>query len=140
VTNSSRTGFINHQGRAIALMDFSGITDEAEAKAVIAEAKRFVAARPRVRDLLTLVDATGSRCTAAVVEQLKDLARHNAPWVLAGSVVGLNPILRLFLRIITVVTGRKLAVFRTRDEAMAWLVKQRTPPASVPEEWIESME
>jgi hypothetical protein len=55
-------------------------------------------------------------------------------------VVGLNPILRLFLRIITFVTGRKLAVFRTRDEAQEWLVKQHTPPASVPEEWIESME
>jgi hypothetical protein len=44
------------------------------------------------------------------------------------------------LRIITSVTGRKLAVFRTREEAMAWLVKQHTPPASVPQEWIESME
>jgi hypothetical protein len=140
VTNPARTRFINHQGRAIVLMDFSAIVDEAEARPVIAEAKRFVASRPPVRDLLTLVDATDSRCTTPIVEQLKDLARHNAPWVLAGAVVGLNPILRLFLRIITVVTGRKLAVFRTREAAMAWLVKQRTPPASVPQEWIETTE
>jgi hypothetical protein len=45
-------------------MDFSGITEDSEAIPAIAEAKRFVAARPPVRDLLTLVDATGSRCTA----------------------------------------------------------------------------
>jgi len=121
-------------------MDFSGITLEDEALPIIAEAKRFVAARPPVRDLLTLVDATGSRCTGPVVEQLKDLAKHNKPWVLAGAVVGLNPILRLFLRIITCVTGRKLAVFRTRDEAQAWLAKQHTPPSSVPEQWAEPAE
>ena len=140
MTTSPRTRFINHQGRAIVLMDFSGITGEAEAMPIIDEAKRFVAARPQVRDLLTLVDATGSVCTGAVVERLKDLAKHNTPWVLAGAVVGLSPILRLFLRIITFVTGRKLAVFRTRDEAQAWLVEQHTPPTAVPEQWIESAE
>jgi len=121
-------------------MDFSGITLEDEAMPIIEEARRFVASRPQVRDLLTLVDATGSRCTGPVIERLKELAKHNGPWVLAGAVVGLNPILRLFLRIITFVTGRKLAVFRTRDEAQAWLVQQHTPPASVPEHWAEPAE
>jgi hypothetical protein len=140
VTTSPRTRFIKHQGRSIVLMDFSGITLEDEAMPVIEEARRFVASRPQVRDLLTLVDATGSRCTGAVIERLKELAKHNGPWVLAGAVVGLNPILRLFLRIITFVTGRKLAVFRTRDEAQAWLVQQHTPPASVPEHWAEPAE
>jgi len=139
VTNPLRTRFIEHQGRQIVLMDFSHIVDEPLAETVIAEAKRFVAAQPRVRNLLTLVDATGSRCTAPLVEQLRDLAAHNTPWVLAGSVVGVNPILSLLLRIITSVTGRKLAAFRTREEAMAWLVRQQVPPTTVPQEWTEAV-
>ena len=119
-------------------MDFSHVTDEAIASGAIAEAKRFVASQPRVRNLLTLVDAQGSIYTAPLIEQLKDLAHHNTPWVLAGAVVGLSPLLRLLMRIITTVTGRKLATFRTIDDAKAWLVKQRVPPEQVPEEWTET--
>lgn len=140
MTSSPRTRFIDHQGRAIVLMDFSHILDEGEARRAIAEAKAFVASQPLARNLLTLVDGTGSQCTAAIVERLRDLAKHNEPWVLAGSVVGVNPILRVFLRIILTFTGRKLAAFRTRDQAKAWLVQQHAPPQSVPQEWVESLE
>ena len=133
-----RTRFVRHEGRAIVLMNFSQITDEALATAAIAEAKRFVAAQPRVRNLLTLVDAQGSIYTAPLIEQLKDLAHHNTPWVMAGAVVGLTPLLRLLMRIITTVTGRKLATFRTLEDAKAWLVKQEVPPTQVPEEWTET--
>jgi hypothetical protein len=139
VTNLPRTRFIEHKDRKIVLMDFSHIIDEATGEAAIAEAKRFVAAQPRVRNLLTMVDATGARATAPLIEQLRDLAAHNTPWVLAGSVVGVNPILSLLLRIITSVTGRKLAAFRTRDDAKEWLVKQQVPPTTVPQEWTEAI-
>jgi hypothetical protein len=138
VTVPGRTRFIRHEGRDIVLMDFSQISDEAVATAVIAEAKRFVASQPRVRNLLTLVDAKGSIYTAPLIEQLKDLAQHNTPWVMAGAVVGLTPLLRLLMRIITTVTGRKLGTFRTVDDAKAWLVKQKAPPTQVPEEWMET--
>jgi hypothetical protein len=138
VTDNPRTRFVRHQGRAIVLMDFSHIVDEVLATQVIAQARQFVADQPQVRNLLTMVDATGARCTAPLVEQLRDLATHNTPWVVAGSVVGVNAILSLLLRIITAVSGRKLAAFRTRDEAMAWLVRQETPPTSVPQQWTET--
>jgi hypothetical protein len=137
VTGPGRTRFIEHEGRAIVLMDFSQISDEAYATVVIAEAKRFVAGQPRIRNLLTLVDVTGSMATPPLIEQLKDLARHNTPWVLAGAVVGVSMVLRLLMRIITAVTGRKLATFRSVDDAKDWLVAQQAPPTQVPEEWTE---
>jgi hypothetical protein len=128
-----RTRFVRHHGRPIVLMDFSRVQDEREALQIIAEARRFVAAQPRMRTLLTLVDVSASTYTPAILEALQNLAKHDEPWVLAGAVVGLNAFRRIALRMITMFSGRQLAVLRSREDAMDWLVQQEAPPSDVPD-------
>jgi len=85
-----RTRFIEHEERQIVLMDFSNITDPAEGLAVIEEARKFVAEQPKRRNLLTLVDITGSTQDPKIMDALQALAEHDKPWVLAGAVVGVS--------------------------------------------------
>jgi hypothetical protein len=130
---ADRTRVIEHKGHAIILMDFSQLKVPQETLAVIDAATRFVAAQPKVQNLRTLVDVSGSVYDYDVLEALKALAAHNKPWVLAGAVVGLSPLRRLAVRIVCFFSGRKLASFKTLEEAKEWLVAQQAPPAEVPE-------
>jgi hypothetical protein len=116
-----RTRFIEHEGRAIVLMDFSNIWRIDEGLKAIEEASRFVAARPKQQALLTLVHLTDSTFD------------DRRPWVLPGSGVGLRGMQRVMYRLITTFSGRKLAAFDTLEDAKRWLVAQKEPPTSVPE-------
>jgi hypothetical protein len=129
----SRTGFIEHQERQIVLMNFAGIQSPEEALLAIEEARAFVAAQPRRRNLLTLVDVTGSMQDNRVMEALKALAEHDKPWVLAGAVVGVSTLTRVLFRLVVMLSGRKLATFGSVDDAKDWLVRQWVPPSSVPD-------
>jgi hypothetical protein len=128
-----RTQFIEHQERRIVFMDFAGVQGVEEALQIIEEARLFVASQPRRRNLLTLVDVTGSTQDSRVVDALKALAEHDKPWVLAGAVVGINALKRMMFRLIVMMSGRKLASFASLDDAKDWLVTQWVPPASVPD-------
>jgi hypothetical protein len=129
----ARTQFVTHEDRQIVLMDFSHVTSTDEALTVIEEARQFVAAQPRRRNLLTLVDVTDSVQDDRVIEALKALAEHDKPWVMAGAVVGVGGARRLLFKLVTMFSGRKLARFASQDDAKEWLVRQYVPPSSVPD-------
>ena len=132
-----RTKLIEHAGRSIVLMNFSDLTSRLEYLEAIEAARLFVAAQPPVQNLLTLVDVTATFYHPEVVEALTKLAVHNKPWVLAAAVVGLTPLRRLVYRLVVAFSGRKIGSFKTMDEAKAWLVSQKTPPALVPQDFNE---
>lgn len=135
---SARVRFIEHKNRRILFLDLAQLNgDDPATVEAIEAARQAVAALPRERTLLSLVDATGSAPTPKSMEALKEYAKHNTPWVLASAVVGITPILRLFLRIITFTSGRKVAVLRTLDEGKEWLVAQKEPPSEIPQDFID---
>lgn len=119
-----RTRFIEHQGRRIVLLDFTSLTVEAECLAEIEKARQFFAAQKPDGTMLTMTDGTGARYTSKVMEALKQLAAHNKPYVRAGAAVTTSRLHRVVVTAVAIFTGRHLAVFATRQEAMAWLVKQ----------------
>ena len=128
----NRTKFIEHAGRRIVYMDFSNVQDAGEALRIIEQARLFVAAQPRRKELLTLVNVENSKFDDRIVHALKNLAKHDAPWVLAGAVVGMSALQRVIYRVINTFSGRRLAAFETVEEAKAWLVKHEQPVESVP--------
>ncbi len=119
-----RTRFIDYQGRRIVLLDFTNLTVEADCLTEIAKAKQFFDQQPVDGTLLTCTDGSGARYTSKVMEALKQLAAHNKPYVRAGAAVTDARLHRVVLAAIAVFTGRHLPAFGTRNEALAWLVKQ----------------
>jgi hypothetical protein len=128
-----RTSFITHDERQIVFMNFAGVQTVEEALVAIKEAKEFVAAQPRRRNLLTLVDITGATQDPKVLDAMQDLAEHDKPWVLAGAVVGIHPLRRILFRTVVMMSGRKMATFASLDDAKEWLVRQWVPPSTVPD-------
>jgi len=128
----NRTQFIEHAGRRIVYMNFSGVGDVEEGLRVIEQARLFVAAQPKQKNLLTLVNVENSKFDDRIVQALKNLARHDQPWVMSGAVVGMSPLQRVIYRVINAFSGRRLSAFETVEEAKAWLVRQTQPVPEVP--------
>ncbi len=119
-----RTQTVDYQGRKIVLLDFTGLTEEATTLAEIEKARQFFARQRPGRSLLTVTDGSGSKYTSKVLEALKQLAAHNKPFVKVGAAVSDARLHRVVIAAVAVFTGRHIPVFATREEAMAWLIKQ----------------
>lgn len=119
----ARTTFITKDGKRVALLDFSNVLGEKDGLEAIAEAARLIQGEPP-KSLYTLTDVTGARFNAATLAALKKLAADNAPHVRAGAVYGMGTLHKAAYLTVMYFSRRQLPAFDTRDEAMAWLVKQ----------------
>ena len=119
-----RVRTLEHRGRPVILLDFSGIGTPAEWVAAVAEARRAFAALPADRSALTLTDVSGTRYNRDTVESLKALTVANGPYVKASAVVNTSVMHRAVIGMIALFARRKFEVFETRDQALDWLVAQ----------------
>ena len=118
-----RTRMIEHRGKQILLLDYSDVMDTNEALRHIAESKVVIAQNP-VGSVRTLTYVRGSRYTAPVIDAMKDLVAHNAPYVKAAAVVGMNTLHRIIYRAVITFSRRNIQVFEDLEEAKDWLAEQ----------------
>jgi hypothetical protein len=121
-----RTRFIEHRGKQVLLLDYSGIRHPPEAVAEIDKSKRFVARHPP-KSLRVLTDTTDAHYDSAVVQALKELAAHDEPYVIASAVVGVTGLKKVVLTGVNLFSKRKIVMFDTRPHALDWLVEQPEP-------------
>jgi len=115
--------FVPHKGKKILLMDYSNSEKEDILKA-IAETKLLVAKEPP-KSVLGIVNVTGSGFNSDVSNALKDLAKHNEPYIKMSTVVGVDGIKRAIYVAVLRFTGRKNLVLKDSvEEAKDWLVTQ----------------
>ena len=118
-----RTRFIEHEGTRILLQDYSGIRDPEDALAEIRLSRDVVARQPH-NSLRILTDVREARYNAAVLQALKEMAAHNAPFVRASALVGVGGLHRIAYQAVILFSKRNIRIFDTRDEALDWLATQ----------------
>lgn len=121
----SETKFIEHKGRRILLMDFSNTKDKAQVMRTCGEIKALVEKEPE-NSIYGLVDITGSPFDSEIAQALKELAKHNKPYVKVSATVGVQGIRMVILRGIMAFSGRKnFEIIETREKALDWLAEQK---------------
>jgi hypothetical protein len=118
-----RTRWMEHRGRRVLLVDYSGLRDTAVLLREIRHTGQVVQAQPHA-SVLGLTDVRGCVYSWAVLHALKDLMRGNRPHVLAAATVLDRPELRVALDALVLFTGRTVHVFPTREQALDWLADQ----------------
>lgn len=118
-----RTRFIEHQGKKVLLLDYTGIRDSAEALREIERTKEIVARQPP-GSLRVLTDVTGAHYDTRIVQAMKELAAHNAPYVRASAVVGVSGLMKVVYSAIILFSKRKIQLTDTREQALEWLAGQ----------------
>ena len=117
-----RVRFIEHQGKRVLFINYSHC-DVAMLKAVAEEGHRVIAQQPP-NSVLTLNDVTGTTFDKESVAVLQAKVAANAPYVRRAAVIGIGGLQRLIYESIQAFSRRRLPLFESRPEALAWLVRE----------------
>jgi hypothetical protein len=116
-----RVRFIPHQGKQILLVDLSKCS-AAEVEKILREVPDVVTARP-LGSVLALSDFTGASFDAEGIRVLKESAAFDKPFVKKSAFVGTENFPHGFSASLSNFSRREFPAFKTREEALVWLVK-----------------
>lgn len=119
-TPTQRLQFEVHQGKQILMIDYSHC-DIAQMKEVI-ELTRSLIATQLPSSVLTLSDVTGATFNIDVVEQLKELAKHNAAYVRKAALIGVTGLQAFIYSVVQTFSKRNIPIFSKKEEALKYLL------------------
>lgn len=117
-----RIRVITYKGKQILLADCSYCT-AAEVENISKLLPSYVTAEP-LGSVLLLGDFTGAEINRQTVNEIKRDAVFNRPHLKRSAWVGADVIPQVFYEHIKVFAQRDLPTFKTREEALEWLVRE----------------
>jgi hypothetical protein len=117
----NRIRFIKHQGQPIMMIDLSHCVPD-EIMLLADEVQRRVAEHPH-NSVLTLADFTSVQIDKAAAMRIKEVLAMDRPYVKRSAWVGTESLPHVFYENFKSFSQRDFPVFKTREEAMDWLVK-----------------
>ena len=118
---SDRIRWISHAGIRILLVDFSNCA-AAEVEKVCRAVPEVVTKLPR-NSVLILSDFTGASVDKEAIQAMKESAVFDKPHVKKSAWMGAENFPHAFSETLRTFSRREFPAFKTREEALAWLVK-----------------
>lgn len=118
----NRIRFIQHQGHSVLLVDLSGCSAP-EVKRISGLIPKFVTTHPK-HSLLILADFTGAEFDRDAVTTMKEGLVFDRPHVKKSAWIGTENLPKVFYEHMKAFSQRDLPTFKTREEALDWLVKE----------------
>jgi hypothetical protein len=122
-----RVRFFDHDGHRILLLDCTDCGPD-ELLEVFEQARLAIAAEPP-HSLLTLTDFTGAQFNKKVADQMKITATYNRAYVRRSAIVGAEDLPDVYYHNLVSFSAREFPAFKTREEAMDWLVSDKAERA-----------
>jgi len=116
-----RIHFIEHKGKRILMIDLTHAS--AQQMQLLLEYVRVTVAQHARESLLTLGDFEGAEVDHAVAMKIKEVLTLDRPFVKKGAFVGTDKIPHAFLENFHNFSQRDITTFKTREEALDWLVE-----------------
>jgi len=117
-----RIHFIEHKGKQILLLDFSHTT--AHQMQLLLEHVRITVAQHARESVMTFADFTGAEVDRAVATKLKEVLTLDRPFVKRTAWVGTEHMPHALMESFHNFSQRQIVTFKTREEAMDWLVEE----------------
>src|SRR5258708_25266028 len=117
-----RIRFIEYKNKQILLIDVSHCNPEEVAKLALL-VPSYVTSEPH-GSVLLLADFTGAEFDRIAIDRLKEGAVFDRPHLKRSALVGIDSLPKIFFEHIKNFSQRDLPTFKTREEAMEWLVKE----------------
>jgi hypothetical protein len=118
---TDRVQFINHQGKQILLIDLSNCSPD-NVDRIFRTAPDLVTARP-LGSVLILSDLTGAFFDAEAIRVMQQTAVFDKPHIKKSAFVGTESFSQGFFENLRGFSRREFPAFKTRDEALACVVK-----------------
>jgi hypothetical protein len=117
-----RIRFVDYRGQQILLVDVTNCTT-AEMIEIGRLVPSYVSSEPR-GSVLLLADFTGSKFDKSAVETLKQATVFDRPHIKRSAWVGIEGMPKVFYDNLKAFSQRDLPTFKTREEALDWLVAE----------------
>ena len=117
-----RISFVTHHGKKIMVIDFSHL--EPKEFLLLLEVIQRTVAQHAPKSLLTLADLTGAHVDRAVATRMKEVLVRDRPFVKRSAWVGVDSVPKVYYENIKSFSQRDFPPFKTREEALDWLVKE----------------
>jgi hypothetical protein len=117
-----RLRFIKHKGQAIFVIDLSHCA--AKEILLLMDQVKEIVARHTPGSMLTLADFTGAEVDKKVAMRIKEVTVLDRPYVKRSAWVGMESVPHVLYENIKSFSQREFPAFKTRDEAMEWLVAE----------------
>jgi len=117
-----RLHFVKHKGHAILVLDFT----HCRAKQILPllDMIRATVARHEPGSLLILADFAGAEINKEVARRAQEVLVLDRPYVKRSAWVGTESLPNVFYEHFKSFSQRELPTFKTREEAMDWLVAE----------------
>ena len=115
-----RIRFIHHEGKKILLVDFSNCPAN-EVEEIARAVPTYVTVQPR-DSVLVLTDFTGASFDRDALLAMKETAVFDKPFVKKSALIGTEDLSVSFYDELKSFSRRELLTFKTREQALAWLV------------------
>ena len=115
-----RLRFVKHKGQAILFIDFSHCGPKE--MLLLLEMVRVTIARHAPGSVLTLSDFSGAQIDKQVATRAKEVLVLDRPYVKRAAFLGTEDLPKVFYEHFKSFSQRELPIFKTREEAMDWLV------------------
>jgi len=116
-----RLRFMKHKGHVIYLIDFTNCS--AKELLLLLDQVRADIARREPGSVLTLADFGGAQIDKNVATRVKEILVLDKPFVKRSAWVGTESLPHVFYEHFKSFSQRELPLFKTREEAMDWLVQ-----------------
>ena len=117
-----RIHFIAHKGKRILLLDFSHAT--AHQMQLLLAYTRTIVAQQGPKSVLILANYEGTEIDHAVAMKIKEVLALDRPFVKKSAWVGAEHIPHAFMENFHTFSQREIVTFKTREEALDWLVEE----------------
>ena len=118
-----RVEFVTHKDQRILILDLSETQNVGESVAAVQAALDVIVKEPP-KSVRLLTDITHSHYTAEGVDVLKRFSKTVTPYMKASASVGVLGIRRIIVRSLMALSGRRIEMFDSRQDALDWLARQ----------------
>jgi hypothetical protein len=115
-----RLHVVKHKGQSIYVIDFSHCNGKE--MLVLLDLVRADISRHAPGSVLTLADVSGAQIDKKVATRVQEVLVLDRPYVKRSAWVGTESLPRVFYEHFKSFSQRELPTFKTREEAMDWLV------------------
>jgi hypothetical protein len=117
---SERIHLINHRGKGVLMVDFSNCSSS-EVEKIARAVPDYVITQPR-GSVLVLSDFTGASLDQDAIRTIKETAVFDKPYINKSALVGGGNLPELLGQNLKDFSRREFPTFKTRQEALNWLV------------------
>ena len=117
-----RLRFVKHKGQVILVLDLSQCS--AKEVLLLVDMLRATVARQAPGSVLILADFEGAQIDKQVATRVKEVLVLDRPYVKRAAWIGTESLPHVFYEHFKSFSQRELPTFKTREEAMEWLVAE----------------